>query len=109
VDDDAAFAQGLASELAAQGYETVLAADGQQGIDVFSARHPDLVVTDDAMPGLDGLGLIEAIRRIDQTPIIVLSVRGGEGDQIRALNLGLRTSFGHLPDFLGSQAAAFVA
>lgn len=88
MDDEAAFAQGLASELAAQGYETVMAADGQQGLEVFSARHPDLVVTDDAMPRLDGFGLIEAIRRMDRTPIIVLSVRGGEGDEIRALNLG---------------------
>ena len=66
VDDEAAFAQGLASELAAQGYETVMAADGQQGLEVFSARHPDLVVTDDAMPRLDGFGLIEAIRRMDR-------------------------------------------
>jgi two-component system KDP operon response regulator KdpE len=84
VDDDAAFAQGLASELAAQGFETVMAADGQQALEVFSARHPDLVVTDDAMPRLDGFGLIEAIRRTDRTPIVVLSVRGSEGDQVRA-------------------------
>jgi two-component system KDP operon response regulator KdpE len=88
VDDDSAFAQGLASELVAQGYETVTAADGQQGLEVFLARHPDLVVTDDAMPRLDGFGLIEAIRRTDRTPIIVLSVRDSEGNQIRALNLG---------------------
>ena len=88
VDDDAEFARGLASELAAQGYETVMAADGRQGLEVFSARHPDLVVTDDAMPRLDGFGLIEAIRRADWTPIIVLSVRGSERNQIRALNLG---------------------
>jgi len=88
VDDDTEFARGLASELAAQGYETVTAADGRQGLEVFSARHPDLVVTDDAMPCLDGFGLIEAIRRTDRTPVIVLSARGGERDQIRALNLG---------------------
>lgn len=88
VDDDDALAQGLASEFAEQGYETVTAADGQQGLEVFSARHPDLVVTDDAMPRLDGFGLIEAIHRTDRTPIIVLSVRSGEADQIRALNLG---------------------
>ncbi|MCM3878387.1 MAG: DNA-binding response regulator [Thermoanaerobaculia bacterium] len=44
MDDDAALAQGLASELEAQGYETVVAADGLQGFDVFSARQPDLVI-----------------------------------------------------------------
>ena len=65
-----------------------MAADGQQGLEVFSARHPDLVITDDAMPRLAGFGLIEAIRRTDRTPIIVLSVRGGERTGSRALNLG---------------------
>ena len=88
VDDDAAAAGRLASDLTEAGYEVVRAADGQDGLESFARWHPDLVVTDDVMPHLDGFGLIEAIRRLNQTPIIVIFERGGDPDRFRALGLG---------------------
>ena len=88
MDDDAAFAQGLASELADAGYETVRAADGQEGLELFKRCRPDLVLTDDVMPRLYGFELIEAIRLSDETPIIVISEGGSDRDRVSALDLG---------------------
>jgi two-component system KDP operon response regulator KdpE len=88
VDDDPAIGAALADELQAVGYEIVTALEGHEGLSRFRERTPDLVVTDLAMPGMDGFELIENIRETDATPIIVISVRGGDSDKIRALDLG---------------------
>jgi two-component system KDP operon response regulator KdpE len=88
VDDDPSIRQTLTREMSAAGYEAIAAADGVEGRGLFDERRPDLVITDLAMPRLDGLGLLAAIRRIDATPVLVLSVRGEEEDKVRALDLG---------------------
>jgi two-component system KDP operon response regulator KdpE len=88
VDDDRAIARSLAVELAAAGYEAVTAADGRDGLRLFRDRAPDLVLTDLAMPLVDGFEVVTGVRNVDQTPVIVLSVRGGDRDKIRALDLG---------------------
>ena len=88
VDDDAGIRESLCEELRAAGYEAVSADGGRSGLASFRVHLPDLVLTDLAMPGLDGFQLIEAVRRFSQTPILVISVRGGDDDKIRALDLG---------------------
>jgi len=88
VDDDPAIRQSLATELRAAGYEVTLASDGHEAEQVAFAAQPDLVLTDLAMPVADGFTLIAAIRARAQTPIIAVSVRGGERDKVRALDLG---------------------
>jgi len=88
VDDDPAVRRGLVAELQVAGYETIEAADGREGLSRFEAETPDLVLTDLAMPHSDGYELIAAVRRRARTPIVVLSVRGGESDKVRALDLG---------------------
>jgi len=88
VDDDPSIRQTLTRELARAGHEAISAADGVEGKELFAARRPDLVITDLAMPRADGHAVIAAVRQVDQTPIIVLSVRGEEEDKVRALDLG---------------------
>ena len=88
VDDDADIRRTLARELEVAGYETLAAADGVEGREQFERHHPDLVVTDLAMPRADGFSLISAVRKTDGTPVLVLSVRGEEEDKVRALDLG---------------------
>jgi len=88
VDDDPAIRRGLVAELQAAGYEAFEAADGKEGLAHFAADVPDLVLTDLAMPRSDGYELIAAIRKVAKTPIVVLSVRGGDADKVRALDLG---------------------
>jgi two-component system KDP operon response regulator KdpE len=88
IDDDPSIRQTLTREMALAGYDAISAADGLEGKAVFEERRPDLVITDLAMPRLDGLGLLAAVRRMDATPVLVLSVRGEEEDKVRALDLG---------------------
>jgi two-component system KDP operon response regulator KdpE len=88
VDDDPSIRQTLTREMALAGYDAISAADGLEGRAVFEERRPDLLITDLAMPRLDGLGLLAAVRRLDATPVLVLSVRGEEEDKVRALDLG---------------------
>jgi two-component system KDP operon response regulator KdpE len=80
VDDDLAIRRTLA--------ETLTAADGVEALAHLQSAAPDLVITDLAMPRHDGMTLIADIRRSKRTPIIVLSVRGEEGDKVRALDSG---------------------
>ena len=88
VDDDPSIRRALAAELGGAGYEVLEAVNGEEGLRLFDAHDPDLVLTDLAMPVADGFALVAAVRRSAQTPVIVLSVRGGDADKIRALDLG---------------------
>lgn len=87
VDDDPSIRTVLTAELRQEGYETHEAADGEQALGLLDLQ-PDLVLTDLAMPVMDGFQLIARLRRRGRVPIVVLSVRGGESDKIRALDLG---------------------
>ena len=88
VDDDPSIRQTLTRELALAGYDTLAAADGLEGRKLFEERQPDLVITDLAMPRADGFAVIAAVRQVDSTPVVVLSVRGEEEDKVRALDQG---------------------
>jgi two-component system KDP operon response regulator KdpE len=78
----------LRTGLKTHGYEVRVAADGDSALETFGDWHPDLVVTDLAMPNMDGLDLCRRLRAISQLPIIVLSVRGEEKTKVEALDAG---------------------
>ncbi|MEJ7577528.1 MAG: response regulator transcription factor [Pyrinomonadaceae bacterium] len=88
VDDEPQIARVLRTGLAARGYETRVAADGESGMETYQDWHPDLVVTDLAMPNMSGLELCRRLRTVSQIPIIVLSVRGDEHTKVEALDAG---------------------
>ena len=88
VDDDARLRSIVAAELQAAGYRIATAVNGRSGLDRFLDLRPDIVVTDLAMPESDGFELIEQIRKSSEVPIVVLSVRSGDAEKIRALDLG---------------------
>jgi two-component system, OmpR family, KDP operon response regulator KdpE len=88
VDDDESIRESLSIELRAAGFETATAEDGRRAFAAFRVRLPELILTDLAMPVADGFALISAVRAVSRTPIIVISVRGGDADKIRALDLG---------------------
>jgi two-component system KDP operon response regulator KdpE len=88
VDDDDGIRNTLEQHLVVHGFEVIAARDGVEGFDRFTSTRPDLVLSDLAMPRADGFALIERIRAMSETPILVLSVRGGDVDKVRALDLG---------------------
>jgi len=88
VDDEPQLIRVLRTGLTSHGFEVRAAADGLAGFEVFSDWQPDLIITDLAMPNLDGLELCRRVRAISQVPIIILSAKGEEKTKVEALNIG---------------------
>jgi len=88
VDDEPQLTRVLRTGLRSRGYDVRAAADGLAGFEAFNDWHPDLVITDLAMPNVDGLELCRRLRAISQVPIIVLSAKGEEKTKVEALDLG---------------------
>jgi two-component system KDP operon response regulator KdpE len=88
VDDEAQLTRVLRTGLKARGYDVRTAADGLSAFETFEDWNPNLVITDLAMPNLNGLELCRRLRTRSQVPIIVLSAKGEEKTKIEALDLG---------------------
>jgi DNA-binding response OmpR family regulator len=88
VDDDSDI-RGLVRELLERaGHDVIEAPDGNEGLRLFYAEQPDLVVLDVAMPGLDGWGALERIRELSDVPVLMLTARAEELDKVRGLRAG---------------------
>ena len=72
----------------AQNYDVRVANDGEMALEIMKDWTPHLVLTDLAMPNLDGVGLCRRIRQTSEVPIIVLSVRGQDRVKVDALDAG---------------------
>ena len=88
VDDEPQILRALSINLRARGYEVDLAANGEQALQLAARDHPDLVVLDLGLPGIDGVEVIEGLRGWSSVPIVVLSVRDREADKVAALDAG---------------------
>ena len=88
VDDERQLLRALAINLRAREYEVDLAASGEQALAVAAKRHPDVVVLDLGLPGIDGVEVIRGLRGWTQVPIIVLSARDAEQSKVAALDAG---------------------
>ena len=88
VDDEPQLTRVLRTGLKSRGYDVRAAADGLSGFETFNDWQPDLVITDLAMPNVDGLELCRRLRAVSQVPIIVLSAKGEEKTKVEALDLG---------------------
>ena len=88
VDDEPQIRKALKVNLSARDYEVDLAATGEEALVLAADRHPDVVLLDLGLPGIDGLEVIEGLRGWTSVPIIVLSVRGEESDKVAALDAG---------------------
>ncbi len=88
VDDEPQLIRVLRTGLSSRGYEVRAAIDGAAGFEIFNDWHPDLVITDLAMPNVDGLELCRRLRAVSPVPIIVLSAKGEERIKVEALDLG---------------------
>ena len=88
VDDESQITRVLRTALSSHGYDIRVANDGETALEIMKDWSPDLVITDLAMPNIDGLELCRRLRVKTQIPIIVLSVRGEERTKVKALDAG---------------------
>ena len=88
VDDEPQITRVLRTALSTQGYMLRTAANGVEGLELAHGWKPDLVITDLAMPEMDGVELCRELRAVSQVPIIVLSVRNQDRMKIEALDAG---------------------
>jgi two-component system KDP operon response regulator KdpE len=88
VDDERQITRVLRTSLESHGYTVSIAQDGVEALRTFEQFHPDLVITDLSMPNMDGVELTRSIRKLAQTPIIVLSVREQDATKVDALDAG---------------------
>lgn len=88
VDDEPQILRVLRMSLKAHRFDVRTASDGESAIDLFKDWSPDLIITDLSMPLMNGLELCREIRKISETPIIVLSVKGEEKTKVEALDAG---------------------
>lgn len=88
VEDEVAMRRVLRTALGGQGYRVWEAEGVAEGLNAFTARSPQVVLLDLGLPDGEGFELVERIRETSEVPIVVISARGDERDQVRALDGG---------------------
>jgi DNA-binding response OmpR family regulator len=88
VDDDIKIVRLVRMYLERAGYRVIEATDGRSALSAIGLEAPALVVLDVMLPEVDGLAVLRAVRRNDQTPVIILSARGMTDDRIAGLTAG---------------------
>jgi DNA-binding response OmpR family regulator len=88
VDDDKTLIQFFGEYLAADGFDPVTASNGQDALREAYIHHPDLVVLDVMMPGMDGWEVCARIREMSAVPVILVTGKTSEADKLRGFKLG---------------------
>lgn len=93
IEDSATEAHALNKMLVRNGFEVVVAADGEQGIRMAVEQSPDLILMDIVMPGVNGFQATRQLQRLEQTseiPVIIVTTKDQETDRIWGLRQGAR-------------------
>lgn len=88
IDDDANICDAIKLYLVNEGYDVIVAHDGEEGIKSFEANSPDLILLDIMMPKKSGWDVCRQIRQKSTIPIIMLSAKGEVFDKVLGLSLG---------------------
>lgn len=88
IDDENQIRKFLDIALRAQGYKTLLAENGQKGLELLALQGADLVILDLGLPDLDGYEVLSELRTWSHVPVIVLSVRANEQEKVKLLDAG---------------------
>ncbi|WP_248798163.1 response regulator [Pseudomonas sp. MWU13-2105] len=88
VEDDADSASILEAYLRRDGFEVILAEDGQRGIELHRQCKPDLILLDVMLPRVSGTDVLTAVRRCGDTPVIMVTAMGDEPEKLGALRYG---------------------
>lgn len=88
IEDEPGMRRFLRASLAEHGFRLFESETGQDGIVQATTRNPDLILLDLGLPDMDGMTVAQRIREVMDTPILILSARGQEGDKVAALDAG---------------------
>jgi len=88
VDDDRNILTSVAMTLEAEGFEVETFSDGQSALDAFNKKLPDMAVLDIKMPRMDGMDLLQRLRQKTQMPVIFLTSKDDEIDEVLGLRMG---------------------
>jgi len=89
IEDDDETAEEIAAELADRGFEVEWSSNGIDGLEKARALHPDAMIVDRMLPGIEGLAVVETLRKEQvRTPVLVLSALGAVDDRVRGLRMG---------------------
>ena len=88
VDDEEHLAQLVGDYLAKEGFATQVALDGEHALDLARAQHPDVVVLDLMLPGIDGVEVCRQLRTFTDAYVIMLTARAEEVDKLIGLAVG---------------------
>ncbi|MBB4351721.1 response regulator [Aliirhizobium cellulosilyticum] len=88
IDDDVELMTLLQEYLMEEGYEVVTDNDGRVAISAAADRSVDIIVLDIMMPRMNGIEVLQRIRKVSQIPVLMLTARGDDVDRISGLNLG---------------------
>ena len=87
-DDNQQLCNILKSAAIKEGYEVLIANDGQSALDIFNQNNPSMVLLDVMMPKLDGFQVCREIREVSNVPIIMITARGEDFEKIMGLEIG---------------------
>ena len=88
VDDDRNILTSVSMTLEAEGYDVVTFNDGQSALDAFNIKLPDIAVLDIKMPRMDGMDLLSRLRQKTDMPVIFLTSKDDEIDEVLGLRMG---------------------
>lgn len=88
IDDEESIRRALKSILSLRNYDVSLSSSGEDGINAAIETNPEIVILDLSLPDMDGLDVCRELRTWMTASILILSVRGNEGDKVTALDLG---------------------
>ncbi len=88
IEDDALLASTLELILRSAGYRVERAGDGRRGLELWRAASPDLLLLDLGLPELDGTQLLRTVRSEATVPVVILTARAEEADELEGLGLG---------------------
>lgn len=88
IDDEASISKFVKHALEANGFQVVVAAAGNEGVQRMIEQRPDLVILDYGLPDIQGIDVLKRIREWSKTPVIFLTVRDSDEDKVLALDTG---------------------
>lgn len=88
IEDEKNISEIVAKYLEKEGYTTLIANDGIEGLALFRDSHPDLVISDVMMPTIDGFEVLREIRLISDVPVIMLTAKQEEVDKLKGFENG---------------------